>query len=146
MPAEKGPAFTRTVLPLLVAPALTGIADGTGAITLIDSLPVGYLGNIEKITFVSGSIATGTSATQTYKLRKGGASGTVIATLTLALADVNAVGKFKSASVAAADDAAAKLNKDTDTISLTRDASGTAYTKFEGVFYLTMRQKPQARI
>jgi hypothetical protein len=146
VPAEKGPAFTRTVLPLLVAPALTGIADGTGAITLVDSLPLGYLGSIEKITFVSGSIATGAGGTQTYKVRKGGPTGTVVATLTLALADVNAVGKFKSALVAAADNEAARLSKDTDTISFTRDAGGTAYTKFEGTFYLTLRQKPQARI
>jgi bifunctional ADP-heptose synthase (sugar kinase/adenylyltransferase) len=73
-----------------------------------------------------------------------GAGDTVIATLTLALADVNAVGKFKSASVAAADEAVARIT-DTDTLSLTRDSGGTAFTKFEGIFLVTLRQKPQAR-
>jgi hypothetical protein len=145
MPREVHPAYTRITLPILVAPALTGIADGTGAITLIDSLPLGFKGIIEKITFVSGSIATGASASQVFKVRKGGASGSVVATLTLALADVNAVGKFKSASVASADAETAKINTDTETLSLTRDAGGTAYTKFEGVFYITIAQRLQAR-
>lgn len=144
MPREAGPSFIRVQIPLLAAPALTGIADGTGAITLIDSLPLGYVLTFEKLRFISGSIATGASATQVFKLRKGGATGTVIATLTLNLADVNAVGKFKEASVAAADGNIARLI-DTDTISLTRDAGGTAFTKFEGVFIAIARQKPQGR-
>jgi len=145
MPKEAGPAFLRHELPLLPVTAVTGVGDGTGAITLIDSLPLGYVGVLEKLRFVSSSIATGAGATQTYKLRKGGATGTVVATLTIALADVNAVGKFKVASVAAADDASARL-MDTETLSLTRDASGTAYTKLEGLFSVVIRQKPQARV
>jgi hypothetical protein len=145
MPKEAGPAFLRHELPLLPVTAVTGVGDGTGALTLIDSLPLGYVGVLEKLRFVSSSIATGTSATQTYKLRKGGATGTVVATLTIALADVNGVGKFKVASVAAADDASARL-MDTETLSLTRDASGTAYTKLEGLFSVVIRQKPQARV
>lgn len=144
MPKEAGPSFIRNTIPLLTATALTGVADGTGAITLIDSLPAGFVFTVEKIRFVSSSIATGTSSTQTYKLRKGGASGTVIATLTLALASVNAVGKFVEASVAAADQNVARFT-DTDTLSLTRDSGGTAYTKFEGLFSVVVRQKPQAR-
>ena len=145
MPKEAGPAFLRHELPLLPVTAVTGVGDGTGAITLIDSLPLGYVGVLEKLRFVSSSIATGAGRTQTYKLRKGGATGTVVATLTIALADVNAVGKFKVASVAAADDASARL-MDTETLSLTRDASGTAYTKLEGLFSVVIRQKPQARV
>lgn len=145
MPAEKGPAFTRTEVTGLVVTALTGVFDGTGAITLVADKPLGYVATIEKIQFVSSSIATGAGGTQTFKLRKGGATGTVLATLTLALADINAVGKFKSASVAAADDKYARL-ADTETWSLTRDSGGTAFTKAEGVFLITLRQKPQARI
>lgn len=145
MPREVHPAYTRITVPVLVAPALTGIFDGTGAITLIDSLPLGFKGIIEKITFVSGSIATGAGGTQTFKVRKGGASGTVVATLTLALADINAVGKFKSASVASADAETAKINTDTETFSLTRDSGGTAFTKAEGIFLVTIAQRLQAR-
>lgn len=144
MPAEKHPAFHRHCVPLLVAPALTGIADGTGALTLVDTLVLGYTYTIEKLRFISGSIATGASATQVFKLRVGGATGTVVATLTLNLADVNAVGKFKEAAVAAADDAKARVT-DTVGLSLTRDSGGTAYTKFEGIFEVVIRQKAQAR-
>lgn len=144
MPKEAGPAFIRNVIPLLPVPALTGIGDGNGAITLVDSLPAGFVFTIEKLRFVSGSIATGAGATQTYKLRKGGAAGTVVATLTIALADVNAVGKFKEATVAVADQGVARLT-DADTLTLTRDAGGTAFTKLEGLFSVVIRQKPQAR-
>ncbi len=145
MPRETVPAFTRTVVPLLSVTALTGVFDGTGAITLIDSLPVTHKFTLEKLRWVSSSIATGAGGTQTFKIRKGGAAGTVIATLTIALADTNAVGKFKEYAVTAADDANATF-KDGDTISFTRDASGTAFTKAEGLFSLVTRQRPQARI
>ncbi len=145
MPAEKGPAVIRHELPLLAVTALTGVFDGTGAITLVDTLVPGYTLYIEKLRFVSSSIATGAAATQTFKLRRGGATGTVVATLTIALADINAVGKFKEASVAAADMDSARLT-DAVGLSLTRDASGTAFTKAEGLFSVVVRQKPQARI
>lgn len=144
MPRESFPAFLRGQLPLLSVPAFTGIFDGTGAITLIDTFVPGFRLTLEKLVFVSGSIATGAGGTQTFKLRKGGATGTVLATLTLALADINAVGKSKAASVAAADDSSAVLI-DTDGLSLTRDSGGTAFTKAEGIFYAVYRQRPQAR-
>lgn len=144
MPREASPAFIRTIVPLLPVPGVVGILDGTGAITLVNSLPLPYKATIEKITYVAGLIHTGAGGTQTFKVRKGGATGTVVATLTVALADVGAVGAFKTASVAAADDENARL-VDGDTISFTRDASGTAYTAGSGIFYLTLRQRAQAK-
>lgn len=144
MPKEAGPSFLRHEFPILPVPAVTGIGDGTGAITLVDSIVPGYVGTVEKIRFISGSVATGAGGTQTYKLRKGGATGTVIATLTLALADVNAAGKFKEAAVAAADGNVARFT-DAETLSLTRDSGGTAFTKLEGLFVVVLRQKPQSR-
>jgi len=145
MPRETSPAFIRTILPLLTVPAVTGILDGTGALTLVTSLPVGYRCWIEKVTYISGTVHTGSGGTQTFKVRRGGASGSVVATLTVALADVDtAVGRFKQASVAAADDEAAKL-QDSDTISLTRESGGTAFSAGSGMFYLILRQRPQAR-
>jgi hypothetical protein len=132
-------------MPLLPVNQVAGTFDGTGAITLITSLPIDFRCTLEKIVYVAGVAHAGAGGTQTFKVRKGGATGTVIATLTVALADVGAVGAFKAASVAAADDEAAKL-KDGDTLSFTRDASGTAYTTANGMFYLIFRQRPQARI
>jgi len=147
MPAEKGPAFIRVKEDLLHVPSVTGFLDGTGAISFIVSrVADGYVQTLEKITFVATTAFTGSAGTQTFKVRKGNASGTVVATLTLALADMDASnGKSKSASVAAADSEVARFG-DTDTLSFTRDASGTTFTAGAGVFTLTWRQKPQARI
>lgn len=147
MPAEKGPAWIRTKEDLLYVPTHTNYLDGTGALTFITSrVADGFIRTLEKITFVSTTAFTGTAGTQTFKVRKGNATGTVVATLTLALADMDTTaGKSKSADVAAADQDAARFG-DTDTLSFTRDASGTAFTGGAGVFTLTWRQKPQARI
>lgn len=144
MPREASPAFVRTILPLLTVPAVTGILDGTGAITLINSLPLPYKATIEKITYVTGTTHVGGGGTQVFKVRKGGATGTVVATLTIAIGDVGAVGAFKTASVAAADDENARL-VDGDTISFTRDSGGTAYSAGTGHFFLTLRQRAQAK-
>lgn len=145
MPAEKGPAWIRTTEDLLHVPSVTGYGDGTGALTFITSrVAAGFVQTLEKIEFISTAAATGSGATQTFKVRKGNASGTVAATLTLALADLDtSAGKSKAAYTTDPD--AARFG-DTDTLSFTRDASGTAFTAFAGTFRLTWRQKPQARI
>ena len=147
MPAEKGPAWIRYKEDLLVVPSVTGYLDGTGALTFITSrVADGFIRTLEKITFVSTTALAGAGGTQTFKVRKGNATGTVVATLTVALADFDTTaGKSKAADVAAADADAARFG-DTDTLSFTRDASGTAFTGGAGVFTLTWRQKPQARI
>lgn len=145
MPSEAGVPFQRTELVILPVTGLTGVGDGTGALTLVDTLVLGYVYYIEKLRFLSSMIATGGSATQTFKIRRGGATGAVLASLTLALTDVNAVGKFKSANVAAADDSNARIS-DLVGISLTRDAGGTAFTALAGTFLLSLRQRNQARV
>ncbi len=147
MPGERGPAFIRTKERLLDVPAITGFLDGTGALTLIDSRTAdGYVQYLEAIVFISSTAFTGTSGTQTFKVRKGGATGTVIATITLTLADMQtSAPKFKRATVAAADEANARFN-DTDTLSFTRDSGGTAFTAGAGAFHLIWRQRPQGRV
>lgn len=145
MPAEKGPAWIRYKEDLLYVPSVTGYLDGTGALTFILSrVADGFTRTLEKITFVSSTALAGAGGTQTFKVRKGNATGTVVATLTLALADMDTTaGKSKSADTTDPD--AARFG-DTDTLSFTRDASGTAFSAGAGVFTLTWRQKPQARI
>ena len=145
MPRETSPAFIRTVQTLLHVPVLAGYLDGTGAITFIDSLPIDYRCTLEKITFVFNTPATGTSASQIFNVRKGGPSGTIVGSITLLLGDGTAIGKFKEAKVTAANDEAAKF-KDGDTLSFTRDSSGTAFTAGTGTFFVTFRQRAQARI
>ena len=146
MPAEKGPAFIRTFQPLLNVPTHTGYLDGTGAITLLSALALpGFVATLEKIIYTATLIHTGSGGTQTFRVRKGGATGTIVGSITIALASVGAIGSQVIASVAAADDPVARFI-DTDTLSFTRDASGTAFTAGNGFFTLIWRQKPQARI
>lgn len=147
MPKEALPAFIRTKETLLVVPSVTGILDGTGALTLIDTrLADGFRQSLEKITYVSTVAHTGAGGTQTFKVRKGGATGTVIATITLTLAALQTSGgKSVQASVAVADEAIARF-VDTDTLSFTRDSGGTAFTAGSGQFILTWRQRAQARL
>lgn len=145
MPREAFPGFTRIVWPLLHVASVSGTLDGTGAITFITSLPIPFRCWLESITFVVTTALAGAGGTQTFVVRKGNASGTSILTLTVALADGGSIGAFKQASVTAANDEAAKF-VDGDTLSFTRNASGTAYTGGAGTFYLIFRQRPQARI
>lgn len=147
MPRETSPSWVRTKEDFFIVPTHTGYLDGTGAITfMLSRVADGFVQTLEKITFVSTTAFTGAGGTQTFKVRKGNATGTVIVTLTLTLADMDTTaGKSKAASVAAADVEVARFT-DTDTISFTRDASGTAFTAGAGLFSLTWRQRPQARI
>lgn len=117
---------------------------GTGAVTLVDSLTPGFGLVLEQIGFCASITAGATAGSQVFKLRKGGASGTVIATLTLALANVNALGEVTTANVAVGTALADMTLLDTDTFSITRDASGTDYTtEPEGFFFVKYRQRPQ---
>lgn len=117
---------------------------GTGAITLVDSHTPGFELILEQIGFCASITAGATAGSQVFKLRKGGASGTVIATLTLALANVNALGETTVANVAASVSLADRTLDDDDTFSITRDASGTDYTtEPEGYFFVKFRQRPQ---
>lgn len=147
MPNEKGPAFIRVKEDLLHIPSVTGYLDGTGALTLIDTrVAEGFVQTLEKATFVCSTALAGAGGTQTFKVRKGGATGTVVLTFTLTLADFQTTaGKSKNFAVAIGDEAIARF-ADADTLSLTRDASGTAFSAGAGVIMLTWRQKPQTRI
>ncbi len=117
---------------------------GTTGITLVDSLALGFQAVLEQIGFCASITAGASAGSQVFKLRKGGASGTVIATLTLALANVNALGEVTVANVAASVSDADRYLDDDDTFSITRDASGTDYTtEPEGYFFVKFRQRTQ---
>jgi hypothetical protein len=115
---------------------------GTGAVTIIDSHTPGFQLVLEQIGFTASITAGATAGSQVFKLRKGGAAGTVIATLTLALANVNALGETTTANVSGTIEDCTL--DDDDTFSITRDASGTDYTtEPEGHFFVKFRQRPQ---
>lgn len=145
------PRFARNgwIRNLLTIPSVSNAAAnphfaGTGAVTIVDSLNPGFQCILEGFGFTAAITAGASAGSQVFKLRKGGASGTVVATLTLALADVNALGETKFAAVSSSAALADLTLSDTDTFSLTRDGSGTDYTtEPEGFFFVRIRQLPQ---
>ena len=115
---------------------------GNGALTIINSFTPGFGMILERISFVASEVAAASAGSQVFKLRKGGASGTVIATLTIAYTDVDALGDVISAAVSGTLENLTL--DDDDTFSLTRDASGTDYTtEPEGFWSVRFRQRPQ---
>lgn len=142
MPAERAPFFIRTVLPFRLP--LTGFFDQAGAISYLVSMPLGFRGELEKITFVPDVAGAGAGATHAVHVRKGNASGTDLGSITITLATHVMGGAGITGSIAAASDEAAKI-RDTDTISITKDA-GTVFSAAGGTLWLVFRQKPQARI
>lgn len=146
MPRQARNGWIRGVL---VIPSVSNAAANphfasNGAVTIVDSMALGFHAVLEALGFITTTTAGASAGSQVFKLRKGGASGTVIATLTLALASVNALGEVAAIATTAAASLADKTLFDTDTFSLTRDGSGTDYTtEPEGMFYIRYRQKLQ---
>lgn len=117
---------------------------GTGAVTLIDSMAPGFELILEAIGFCVSMVAGASAGSQTFKLRKGGTTGTVLATLALPLTEVNALGEVTDAEVSSTVTLADLTLDDDDTFSITRDSGGTDYTtEPEGFFYVRFRQRPQ---
>jgi len=128
--------------PGFVSSSTNSFFNSTGALTMVLNFTPGYQLVFEALGFCTSGVAGATAGTQTFKLRKGGASGTVLATLTLAFGDVDALGETKIAAVSAA--IGDLMISDADTFSITRDAGGTDYTtKPEGFFFVRFRQQPQ---
>lgn len=117
---------------------------GTGAVTIIDSLTPGFGLILEAFGFTAAITAGASAGSQVFKLRKGGTSGTVVATLTLALTNVDALGETTIAEVSTSATLEDLTLDDDDTFSITRDGSGTDYTtEPEGFFFVRYRQRPQ---
>lgn len=114
---------------------------GTGQVTSLLSVPLGFVGTVEKVSIYSSIVAAGAGASRTFNVRKGSATGAVVATATVVLADLNAIGaavKDIPVTVANAD------FTDTDTLTIEWATAGAvAYTA--GVFHVVVRyrQKPQ---
>lgn len=141
MPRETNPAFVRTTLAIPVP--LAGVLNTSGAVSYIVDYVVPYKCTLEKVTFIPEVAGAGAGATHAIKVRKGGATGTVLATVTVTLALHVIGGPGIVANVAAADETAATF-KDGDTLSITKDA-GTVFSTAGGHLLLTFRQRPQSK-
>lgn len=119
------------------ANSLATIAGGAGGYS------VPYKCQVEALEFSVGpEDFAGGGGTLTFELRKNSATGTALASLTIALASALR-GVTLRAAVTAANAEAAKL-KDNDTLFLVRLATGTAFTTARGVFRVVAWQRPQA--
>ena len=141
MPRETGPMFVRHELNLRIG--MAGVLDQAGAISFLVSMPVGYVGYLESARYVPDVAGAGAGAAQTLEIRRGSASGTILSTIALTLAN-HVLGGAGIAGSAISENASRFI--DTDTLSVTKAAAGTAFTTAGGTLVLRFRQKPQARL
>lgn len=142
MPKESSVGYQRSIIPVHV----TGAAlSGTGALNLINAMTPGFRFWIEKLVWVTTNTIAGAGGSQTFHVRKGGPTGTSVASVNPTVASQATMGTVLEDAVAAADEDAAHLGADTDTLSVTRDASGTSITGGDGILYVVIRQREQAR-
>jgi len=142
MPRETFPAFVRTSIDISIP--LVGVLDTAGAVSILVSYVVPFKGSLERVEFIPDVVAAGAGATQPIVVRKGGATGTALATVTPALATAVLGGPGIVANVAAALESDARF-VDGDTLSVTKTAGGTVFSAGGGHLRLIFRQRPQAR-
>jgi len=143
MPGERGPAFLRTTICIPIA--LTGFLNQAGAVTHTLSRALDFKATLEKVRYVPAETGAGAGATQGIRVRRGNAAGTILATVTVTLANHVLGAAPIDGAVSAADQAAGLATfGDTDTFSITKDA-GTVFTTAGGHLELVFRQRPQAR-
>ena len=142
MPRESFPAGVRSVI-LAVRIPLVGVLDQAGAVTFLLSHVIPFKVQIERLVYVPDVAGAGAGATQAISVRKGNASGTILATVTPTLANHVLGGAGLVGTVAAADSDTARL-VDNDTISITK-AAGTVFSAGGGTLYILGWQRPQAK-
>ncbi|HEY6014504.1 MAG TPA: hypothetical protein VIU37_10865 [Candidatus Limnocylindrales bacterium] len=131
MPRSAPYGFARDLVSLTVV-----FPAGTGQVTSLLSLPLGFTGTIEKVSIFASVVAAGAGASRTLNIRKGTATGTVVATATVVLADLNAIGAVKDIPVTAAN----ADFVDTDTLTIEWAAAGAvAFTA--GTFHVVIRSR-----
>lgn len=120
------------------ANTLATIAGGAGGYV------VQYKTQVEALEFDVGTEDfAGAGGTLTFELRRDSATGTALASLTIALASALR-GATLRAAVTAANAEAARL-KDGDKLFLVRLATGTVFTTGRGTFRVVGWQRPQAK-
>lgn len=127
-----------TVGPDFNANTLATIKGATGG------LIVRQKGRVKRIWFdVGPEDFAGAGGTLTFELRKASATGTALASITIALGATSVRGaRIESNALAAA--AAASVLQDGDLLFLVRLATGTVFTTGRGKFGMDLWVKPQA--
>lgn len=113
---------------------------GAGQVSSVLSLPRGFADIVRSVKLIVKKVATGAGATRTFNVRKGNATGTVIATGTYVLADGATVGAVKDIPVTAGN--AARLDGDDLTIEWAA-AGAVAFTAGEVIVAIKTRKRIQ---
>ena len=118
----------------------TGFLSVAAQATLLASLAPGFRFAIEKVALVPVVAAAGAGASRVVNVRKGGAAGTVVATVTATLAN-GALGQNTAGVVTTAD----KANEfgDTDNLTIELPAGGTVFTAGEYELSIQLRALAQ---
>jgi hypothetical protein len=112
-----------------------GYLAATGAVNLVLSKTLGYPCELERVDAVTTIVAT-TAGSRVVNVRKGTATGTIVGTITLALATQGTLGVVNAGTVTSA----AGVNKFNGTDTLTVEfPSGTAFTAGGVDLILTFR-------
>jgi hypothetical protein len=115
------------------------VATGAGAEEYLTDFVPGYQGVITKVSSIVLVAGTGVGATRLFRLLKG--TSTVVASKTIALADVAAQGTVIDWALSTTPENLAF--GDTDTLSLDVTAAGTEFTALTMNVLVQARQRPQ---
>jgi hypothetical protein len=113
--------------------------------TLLDAFAPGYKFSVESVKFITRVGLVGAGGVQTFEVRKGGTTGTTLATVAPAIATQATIGQHATGVVGATNESSAYVGADTGTISITRASGGTAFSAGEGILLVTLRQRQQGR-
>lgn len=118
------------------------IPAGTGQVSSVLSLPRGYRSFVTAVKAIVKVAATGAGASRVLNVRKGSATGTVVATTTYVLADGATVGTVKDLPVTAG----TEQFEDADTLTIEWPTAGAvAFTAGELILAITTRRRMQQR-
>jgi hypothetical protein len=124
--------YIRTYGPILFVPTHSPIFAGTTAATYLNGFAVDDGATVEEFGFVVSDAFAGSGGKLTFDLKNG---STVVATLTITLALGAAGTVIKTGTITAPADLS-----DKSTLSIARQATGTAFTAGSGHFYVRFRQ------
>ena len=115
---------------------------GTGQVNAVLSKPIGFAMSITAVRIIAAAVAAGAGASRVFNVRKGSATGTVVATATVVLANLDALGEVVNIPVTTAD--ADFLDADTLTIEWAT-AGAVAFTAGEFIVEIVSRKRLQQR-